>query len=83
MTILRRCPFCGGEVTMVYSERKVHDIRIMCSRCGIGTGWWTCEPDVLERVWNTRAVEDQPQEVVAIDDGCRFCKTTSQRRGLL
>lgn len=52
--LLRRCPLCGGAATMVYSEYKVHDKRIMCTRCGLRTDWCTCEPEVLAREWNTR-----------------------------
>lgn len=52
--LLRHCPLCGGAATMVYSEHKVHDKRVMCTRCGLRTDWCTCEPEVLERAWNTR-----------------------------
>ena len=62
--LLRHCPLCGGAATMVYSEHKVHDKRIMCTRCGLRTDWCTCEPEVLARMWNTRVEGEEHERTV-------------------
>jgi hypothetical protein len=63
---LKRCPFCGSEVTIkdvvIYPNGERSPARIKCCKCNYFIT--NFENDNLLKIWNTRPIEDELKKVI-------------------
>lgn len=58
-TMLKPCPFCGGEATFGGNRRTgKRDIYVYCMKCNARIKKFEKQKDAVE-FWNTRRLEDE------------------------